>query len=67
MKESQLKKRPEATTRDVLLKKVSLKVSRNSNNCIRAFFKESCRPQAEVFSCKFCEILRIPFLQNTSK
>ena len=39
MKErSTLKRRADATTGGVLLKKVSLKVSQNSNTCNRVFF-----------------------------
>ena len=43
------KKRPEATTRGVLLKKMSLKVSRNSNTCNRVFFKIKLQAAATCF------------------
>ena len=41
------------------------------NTCTRAFFKQACNfikkeTLAQVFSCEFWEILRAPFLQNTS-
>ena len=66
----------EAATGGVLLKKVFLKISQNSyeNTCARLSFliqKDACNfikkeTLAQVFSCEFCEILRTPFLQNTS-
>ena len=50
----------EAATRGVLWKKVFLEISQNSYEETK---KETL---AQVFSCEFCEILRTPFLQNTS-
>ena len=55
----------EAATRGVLFKQGFVKISQNSqeNTCARVSKKEAL---GQVFSCEFCEILRTPFLQNTS-
>ena len=49
-------------------KKVLLELSQISqeNTCSRASFFIENETLAQVFSCEFCKILRIPFLQNTS-
>ena len=59
----------EAATVGVLLKKVFLKISQNSQEktCARAFFLNKVinfilkRTLAQVFSCEFCEISRHTF------
>ena len=68
----------EAATRGVLWKKVFLEISQNSqeNTCVRASFLIKLQAQAcnfikketltQVLPYEFCEILRAPFLQNTS-
>ena len=60
----------EAATEDVLWKKVSLKISQNSqkNSCVGARnFVEKETPK-QVFFCEFYEIFKNSFcLQNTSR